>query len=154
MPRFGWILLPLVWGCQNPPNDLPYPLTITPEGIGPIHLGAPFDLLLLRGKLPGFELEKLSEVTSAKGQTIIRLKRHNKPIALIVSDAKGDTLREVIILSPLIKNTQGLGINDILPLSERLHCIEDQCRYANETTILYRTEPHTRTIREITLQQL
>lgn len=155
MRRFGWFLLPLLLiGCRNPPNNLPYPVTLTREGMGAIHAGGTFDIALLRGKLPGFELEKLSEVTSEMGQTIVRLKRNDQSVALIVSDTHGDTISRIIILSPLIKNARGVGINDILPPSERLQCIRDECRYTDEKTITYRLDPHTHIIREITLQSL
>jgi hypothetical protein len=155
MRLFGWMIFPLLFlGCKNPDSPLPYPLTISPEGVGAIHLGGTFDIPLLQGKLPGFELEKLSEVTSATGQTIVRLKRHDEPLALILSDSSGVTITQIIVLSPLIKDTKKLGINDMLPPSEELHCVKDQCTYTANPTITYAIRPDTHTIREINLQQL
>jgi len=153
--RFGTLFLPILfWGCQPSSDALPYPLTISEEGVGSVHLGGSFDIALLRGKLPGFELELLSEVASAKSSPIIRLKRGGKEIALLVSDPKGSILTEVIILSPRVKNTQGIGINDLLPDTEAIRCIRDKCRYSNNSSVTYRIEPGSRTIREITLQKL
>lgn len=140
--------------CHSPDGSLPYPLTITPEGMGSIHPGEPFDIALLRGKLPGFELEKLSRVASEKGATILQLTRGDKPIALIVSDQTGVTLSEIIILSPLVKNFRGLGINDIFPSTKDLNCTQEVCRYTNQPSILYRIDLNSRAIREIILQPL
>lgn len=151
----GWILfLLLFWGCQNPSEPLPYPLTITSDGVGTIHIGGSFDVPLLRGKLPGFELEKLSSVTSSQTQTILQLKRHDEPIAYIVSDAAGDAISEIVVLSPLIKNSHGVGINDPLVLSEKLHCVSGECRYADEPSVTYVINSDAHTIREITVQRL
>lgn len=140
--------------CHSSDGSLPYPLTITQEGMGSIHPGEPFDIALLRGKLPGFELEKLSRVASEKGATILQLTRGDKPIALIVSDQTGATLSEIIVLSPLVKNLHGLGINDTLPPAKDLNCTQEVCRYTNEPSILYTIDPNSRAIREIILQPL
>lgn len=150
-----WVLCALMFlGCQNRSNDLPYPLTITQEGMGAVHLGEPFDIALLQGKLPGFELEKLSQVTSEKGAATVRLKRGNDPIVLMVSDPQGANISEIIVLSPLVKNAQGLGLNDILPPSNNLTCVDDRCRYADQPSLHYTIDPTSRTIREIILQSL
>lgn len=150
-----WGLCALLFlGCQNRSNDLPYPLTITQEGMGTVHLGEPFDVALLQGKLPGFELEKLSRVTSEIGSTTVQLKRGNNSIALMVSDPQGVNLSEVIVLSPLIKNAQGLGLNDVLPSSKNLICTGNQCRYADQPSVHYTIDLDSRIIREITLQPL
>lgn len=151
----GWILFPLLfWGCQTSSNTLPYPLTITSEGVGAIHIGGSFDIPLLRGKLPGFEIEKLSAVNALQTQTILQLKRYDEPIAFIVSDAAGAIISEIIIRSPLIKNSHEVGVNDPLPLSEKLHCVSEQCRYTDEPSITYVINSETHTIREITVQRL
>lgn len=141
-------------GCQNRPNTLPYPLVISQEGMGAVHLGEPFDVAQLQGKLPGFELEKLSQVTSEKGAGTVRLKRGDDPVALIVSDPKGANLSQIIVLSPLVKNAQGLGLNDVLPLSKNLTCTDNQCRYDDQPSVHYTIDPDSRIIREIILQPL
>jgi len=117
-----------------------------------MHLNDSFEIGVLRGKLPGFELEEFSEVTAEKTRTLIRLKRGNMPIALLFADDQSTRLNEILILSPLLKNAQGVGINDPLPLSERITCVHDECRAADEPSIIYRIAPKTHTIREIVLQ--
>lgn len=155
MLRYGWIAaLLVVGGCKSPDSLLPYPLAVTAEGIGPVHIGESFNIPMLRGKLPGFDLEKLSEVTSANGQTILRLKRHESPIALVISDPKGEVIDEVVVLSPLVKDSHGAGINDILKASGHLRCIQEICRDSDIPSITYRIRPDTQTIREITVQRL
>ncbi len=151
----GWILLSLLfWGCHDSPVSLPYPLTITPEGVGAIHLNGTFDIPLLCGKLPGFEIKKLSSVTPDQPQTILQLTRYDEPIALIVSDSSKTTIAQIIVRSPLIKDSAGVGVNNILPISEKLRCDHNQCRYQDKPAITYRIEPQSRSIREIIVQQL
>lgn len=149
----GWILLSLLfWGCHDSPTHLPYPLTITPEGIGTIHLKGTFDIPLLSGKLPGFEIKKLSSVTPDQPQDILQLTRYDEPIALIVSDSGKTKIAQIIVRSPLLKDPAGVGINDILSLSERVYCDRNQCHYKDKPTIIYSIEPQSRVIREITVQ--
>jgi hypothetical protein len=149
----GWILLSLLfWGCHDSRTPLPYPLTITPEGVGAIHLNGTFDIPLLCGKLPGFEIKKLSSVIPDQPQTILQLTRHDEPIVLIVSDSTETRIAQIIVSSPLLKDSAGVGINDILPLSERVRCDHNQCHYKDIPTIIYSIEPQSRSIREITVQ--
>lgn len=144
----------LFFGCQHNSDSLPYPLTLSTQGVGAIHLGESFDIALLRGKLPGFELDTLSRVASAKEASVIRLKRGDEVIAMIAADQTGSVISEIIILSPLIKNMQGMGINDTLPPDKDIRCVRDECRYTGEPSIAYRIESNTRTIREIMIQPL
>lgn len=148
-------MLPLLfWGCHHSSDTLPYPLTLSEEGMGSVHPGDSFDIALLRGKLPGFELELLSPVASAKSAPLIRLKREEREIALFGSDPEGSRITEIIILSPLVKNDEGIGINDPLPDSDAIRCNGDECRYRDHPSITYRIETASRTIREISLQKL
>lgn len=149
----GWILLPLLfWGCHDASTPLPYPLTISPEGVGAIHINGNFDIPLLCGKLPGFEIKKLSSVTPDQPQTILQLTRYDEPILLIVSDSSETKIAQIIVRSPLIKDSAGVGVSDILPISEKLRCDHNQCRYQDKPTITYRIESQSRSIREIIVQ--
>jgi hypothetical protein len=122
--------------------------------MGSVHPGSSFDIALLRGKLPGFELELLSQVASAKNAPLIRLKREEKAIALLVSDPEGSVITEIIVLSPLIKNKEGIGVSDPLPDTDAIRCIRDECRYRDHPSITYRIQTDSRTVREISLQKL
>lgn len=155
MNRIGWALAGLLFlGCNNSSDTLPYPLVITEDGLGAIHPKDPFDIALLRGKLPGFELERLSQVASEKQPSIIRLKRGDHPIALIASDPSGRSISQITLLSPLIKNAEGIGINDLLSKETDIVCAQERCHYADTPSITYWIEPKRGTIIEITLQAL
>jgi hypothetical protein len=140
-----------VFGCSSQNTTLPYPLTISEEGLGAIHPNTPFDQV--EGKLSGFTIDKLSQVSSDQSETIVQLKRGEKIFAQIISDPSGKKISQILILSPLIKNTHNQGIGD--PLTpQNLLCTQESCHYSNEPSILYQTEGSNHTIREITYTKL
>lgn len=151
--RLFFSLLPLLFvGCDVPNEPLPYPLTISEEGLGALHADTPFNQV--NTTLSGFEFEKLSQVSPDKPEMIFQMKRGNHILAHIVSDSSGKKIASIHILSPLIKNKERLGLGDRLPLSETTLCTEDLCHRQNEPSLSYRIDPNQRTIREITYQKL
>lgn len=146
-------LLPLIFiGCGTPNEPLPYPLSISEEGLGALHADTPFNQV--NSTLSGFEFEKLSQISPDKTEMIFQMKRGEYILAHIVSDSSGKKIASIHILSPLIKNKEKLGLGDLLPLNKTTICIEDMCHSQNEPSLHYRIDPNTRTIREITYQKL
>jgi hypothetical protein len=142
----------LLIGCSSEKTALPYPLTISEEGLGAIHPDTPFDQISTT--LSGFEFEKLSQIASDQSNTILQIKRGNSLIAQIVSDPSGKKISVIYILSPLIKNKHGIGIGDPLPYTESLNCNNDLCLSTDEPSLHYRIDLKGRTIREITFSRL
>jgi hypothetical protein len=139
-------------GCDAPNEPLPYPLTISEEGLGAIHPDTPFDQI--NTSLNGFSFEKLSRISSEQSESIFQIKRGEKVIAQIISDSSGKKIASIHILSPLVKNRDNLGLGDPLPLSETLICTDEQCTSRDEPSLSYRIDPNGRTIREITFSRL
>ncbi len=151
--RLLFSLLPLIFiGCGVPNEPLPYPLTISEEGLGALHADTPFNQV--NTTLSGFEFEKLSQISPDKSEIIFQMKRSKHILAHIVSDSSGKKIASIHILSPLIKNKEELGIGDLLPLNETTLCTENLCHYPEEPSLLYRIDSKSRTIREITYQKL
>jgi hypothetical protein len=142
----------LVIGCSSVETTLPYPLTISEEGLGAIHPDTPFDQISTA--LSGFEFEKLSQISSDQSHTIVQIKRSHSLIAQIVSDSSGKKISAIYILSPQIKNKNHLGIGDPLPQSDSLKCDNDLCQSTDEPSLHYRIDVRDRTIREITFSRL
>ncbi|HEX5329079.1 hypothetical protein [Sulfuricurvum sp.] len=142
----------LVIGCSSQNSTLPYPLTISEEGLGAIYPDTPFDQI--NTALSGFEFEKLSQISSNQSNTILQMKRGNNLIAQIVSDPSGKKISEIYILSPLIKNKHAIGIGDPLPQDGSLKCEHDLCQSSDEPSLHYRIDLKERTIREITFSRL
>lgn len=139
-------------GCSTPKDALPYPLTISEEGLGSIHPNTPFNQL--NSSLSGFTFEKLSRVSPDQNQLIFQLKRGKMLIADIVSDSSGKKIAEIQIVSPLIKNKNHQGLGDQLPMSKTLRCKNDLCYYENEPSLHYRIDLNTQIIQEITFSRL
>lgn len=139
-------------GCSTPSDTLPYPLLISEEGLGAIHPDTPFEKIST--SLSGFEFEKLSQISPQESEIIFQMKRGNSVMAHIVSDASGKKIVSIHILSPLIKNKNNQGLGDLLPQTKTLKCADDLCHYPEEPSLLYRIDPKSRTIREITYQKL
>jgi len=151
--RLFFSLLPLIFvGCDVPNEPLPYPLTISEEGLGALHADTPFNQV--NTTLSGFEFEKLSQISPDKPEIIFQMKRGKHILAHIVSDSSGKKIASIHILSPLIKNKERLGLGDCLPSNETTICTEDLCHRQNEPSLNYRIDPNQRTIREITYQKL
>ena len=142
----------LLIGCSNSDNALPYPLTISENGLGAIHPDTPFEQT--NSSLSGFEFEKLSQISPEYPEIIYQMKRGDSLIAQIVSDASGKKISAIHILSPQIKNKQNLGLGDPLPQAKTLTCPNSLCSYSDEPSVHYRIDPNTRTILEITFQKL
>lgn len=139
-------------GCDAQNEPLPYPLTISEEGLGAIHPDMPFDQI--NTSLSGFSFEKLSQISPDQSETIFQIKRGERVIAHIISDSSGKKIASIHILSPLVKNRDNLGLGDPLPLSETLICTHHQCTSSDEPSLSYRIDPNGRTIREITFSRL
>lgn len=139
-------------GCSSPDISLPYPLTISEEGLGAIHPDTPFEQIST--SLSGFEFEKLSQISPEHPEMIYQMKRGKNLIAHIVSDSSGKKISEIHILSPLIKNKYRLGLGETLPQNTPLTCRDQLCSYPDEPSVHYRIDPKTQTIREITFQKL
>ena len=149
--RLFFVALVLL-GCSSPNTSLPYPLTISEEGLNAIHPDTPFDQIT--NAMSGFEFEKLSQISSDQSNTILQMKRGNSLIAQIVSDPTGKKVSEIYILSPLIKNKQGLGLGESFPQNDQIHCNATECISKNEPSVHYRIDPVNRTILEITFSRL
>lgn len=139
-------------GCNTPNESLPYPLTISEEGLGAIHYNTPFDQV--NTSLSGFTFEKLSKISPDQKEIIFQVKRGKNTMADIVSDSSGKKIAEIQVVSPLIKNKYAQGLGDILPQSKTLQCSNDLCHNENEPSIHYRIDRNTRTIKEITFSRL
>lgn len=139
-------------GCGSNNASLPYPLTISEEGLGAIHPDTPINQI--NTLLSGFEFEKLSQVSSDQNNVILQMKRSGHPMAQIVSDKTGKKIAAIYITSNLIKNKQGLGLGDPLPKNDHILCKGDLCTEANEPSLHYRIDPNRRTILEITFSRL
>lgn len=150
---YRFLLIALFFiGCGSHDAGLPYPLTISEEGLGAIHPDTPINQI--NTVLSGFEFEKLSQVSSDHNNVILQMKRSNHPIAQIVSDETGKKIAAIYITSNLIKNKQGLGLGDTLPKNEHVRCEGDLCTGTNEPSVHYRIDPNHRTILEITFSRL
>lgn len=139
-------------GCGSHDAALPYPLTISEDGLGAIHPDTPINQV--NTVLSGFEFEKLSQVSSDHNNVILQMKRSGHPIAQIVSDETGKRIAAIYITSNLIKNKQGLGLGDPLPKNEHILCDGNLCTGTNEPSLHYRIDPNRRTILEITFSRL
>lgn len=149
--RFLLVVLFFI-GCGSPNAALPYPITISEEGLGAIHPDTPINQI--NTLLSGFDFEKLSQVSSDHNNVILQMKRAGHPIAQIVSDETGKKIAVIYITSNLIKNKQGLGLGDTLPKNEHILCKGDLCTGINEPSVHYRIDPNRRTILEITFSRL
>lgn len=139
-------------GCTVPNEPLPYPLTISEEGLGAIHPETPFDQV--NTKLSGFTFEKLSQISPDHPETIFQMKRGDNVIAQIISDPSGKKIASILITSPLVKNKDNQGLGDPLPMDKTLRCDKNLCSNINEPSLLYRIDPNGRIIREITFSRL
>jgi hypothetical protein len=139
-------------GCSSPNTALPYPLTISEEGLGAIHPDIPFEQISTT--LSGFDFEKLSQISPQHPEMIYQMKRGGNLIAHIISDTSGKKIAAIHILSPLIKNKHNLGLGDSIPQSGVVNCHDELCTYTDEPSLHYRIDPNGRTIREITFQKL
>ncbi len=142
----------LLVGCSKPSETLPYPLTISEEGIGAIHPNTPIDQL--NTTLSGFEFQKLNPVSPDQQAVIFQIKRGDTLIAQIFSDGSGKKISSIHILSPLIKNKSHVGLGDRLPSDKKLVCDHDLCHTLDEPSLHYRLDPLTRIVREITFSRL
>ncbi|MGD9654589.1 MAG: hypothetical protein AB7U44_05275 [Sulfuricurvum sp.] len=151
-PFIAVCLLFFMYGCQSPERNLPYPLTVTEDGLGAIHADTPMDLI--QSKLSGFSFEKLSQITPEHPEIIVQLKRGSNILAQIVSDRSGKKISAIVIVSPLITNRHNEGITGQLRSNIPLTCDENGCFYTDEPSVRYRLDPSDKTIREITYQKL
>ncbi len=142
----------IINGCDTPNEPLPYPLTISEDGLGAIHADTPFDQVSTT--LSGFIFEKLSQISPDQNQFIFQMKRGKSAVADIVSDPSGKKIAEIQVVSPLIKNKYSQGLGDILPLSKTLLCSDTLCHNENEPSVHYRIDRNTRMIKEITFSRL
>jgi hypothetical protein len=146
------LLALLISGCDTPNKSLPYPLSITEEGLGSLHPDTPFNQV--NTSLSGFEFEKLSQISPNQNEMVFLIKRGKKTLAQVVSDPSGKKIAEIQIISPLIKNRYDQGLGDPLPTSKTLQCSDDVCQNANEPSVHYRIDQNTRIIKEITFSRL
>lgn len=151
MRRLTILLFFLLSGCSEQSTTLPYPLIISQEGLGAIHPGTPIDQIPTL--MVGFEVEKLSAVSSVDQATIYQIKRNGATLAQVISDKSGKKVDSIHVLSPLIKDTYDQGINE--PLKEQsFHCQGNQCTDTSSPQMSYTVDPKNRTILEITYQKL
>lgn len=141
-------------GCSQPEDTLPYPLIISQEGLGAIHPAQAYNFHSLNSALPGFELVRLDAVSGEQAQHLILLKRGSSEIARIFISPDQKKIEEIFILSAQIKNRDGKGIGDILPVTATLKCQSLTCRYIDEPSLSYTIEPSTHRIIEISYQKL
>jgi len=151
------LLLPLVFwfnACSQPNNVLPYPLTITEEGLGAIHPERPYDFNTLQASLPGIDFIRFEPVSSESIEHIILLKRGSINIAQIFIEPNQKKIHEIFILSSQIKNKDHRGIGDTLNQRSSLHCEADLCRYTDEPSVSYKINIQTHRILEISYRKL
>lgn len=149
-----YLLILMVWllsGCSEPTSTLPYPLFITQEGLGAIHPETPIDQIPTL--MVGFEIEKLSAVSSSDEASIYQIKRGDTLLAHVVSDSSGKKIDAIHILSPLIKDTHDQAIHEPLKKTPFL-CEGNRCTDPSSPRIHYTIDPNNRTILEITFQKL
>ena len=139
-------------GCGTPDETLPYPLTVSEEGLGAIHPNTPF--AQVNTALSGFAFEKLSQISPEQSEIMFQIKRGDAVMAQVISDSSGKKIASIHILSPLIKNKYNQGLGDVLLQTKALECADDLCHYRNEPSLHYRIDTKNRTIREITYQKL
>lgn len=139
-------------GCTVPKNTLPYPLTISEEGLGTLNFDTSFEQI--NTSLIGFDFQKLSRISAEQNCIIVQIKRGGKTIAQIFSDPSGKKIVTIAILSPLIKNKSNIGLGDPLPLNKNLICNDNRCHSEMEPSLHYRIDPSSRIIREITFSRL
>jgi hypothetical protein len=150
---YRFFIIPLLFiGCGSVDTHLPYPLTISEEGLGAIHPDTPINQV--NTLLSGFEFDKLSQVSSDRNSVILQMKRGTHPIAQIVSDESGKKIAAIYINSNLIKNKQGIGLGEPLPQNDQIRCDGPECISKNEPSVHYRIDPANRTILEITFSRL
>lgn len=140
--------------CHSPQEPLPYPITLNEEGLGAIRPGGTYDSALIQSKLPGFTVEKLSQITPQKSQSLLALKRGEHLLAHIFPDSREKGIERITLYSGLIKDHRGQSIGDVIQADGDLRCGENECHYGAETPLRYRIDPSSRIIREITLQKL
>ncbi len=140
-------------GCSTPHDrPLPYPLTLSPEGLGPIRPGSAFDPAAIQGKLPGFAVEKISRVTPGRSETILLLKRDGRILAHIFPDVAGETITRVSVVSALISDDTGRKVGD--PRSTPLECGDAECLDRSRPALRYHLAPGGKTISEISVVKL
>lgn len=140
-------------GCGVSEDSLPYPLTITDEGVGAIRPGMAFDSSRIQSTLPGFTVDAVSRISPQKEPMILLLKRGDTPILYLLPDSEGKQILRITALSPLIKDRYDQGIGDPLRTTPSLSCKESECFYADTPGVRYTLDPAGR-IREITVQKL
>lgn len=148
------VLALFLTNCHSPQEPLPYPLTLSEEGLGIIRPGGIYDSSLIQSKMPGFTVEKLSLITPGKAQTLLALKRGDHLLAHIFPDGAEEHIERITLHSDLIKDHRGQSIGDVIQTDGDLHCGADECHYGTETALFYRTDPKSRIILEITLRKL
>lgn len=141
-------------GCQAPTEPLPYPITLSPEGLGPVRPGLSFDIAALQSKLPGFTVEKMSQITPERSQILFTLKRGDAVMAYIFPDEQGKRIGHISVVTERIPDHNGQKVGDPIHENPSLRCAGDECRYETHPSLSYRLAPSSRIIREITLQKL
>ena len=150
--RFFWSALVLFMaGCSQENKTLPYPLSLTEEGLGAIHPDTPFEEIPTA--ILGFECEKLTAVSSSNKELIYQIKRGGDPLAHVVSDPSGKKIASIHILSPLSPDSRGQTLGDPL-MDEPFICDNTRCFDPETPALHYTIDPDTRRILEITLQRL
>jgi hypothetical protein len=140
-----------VIGCSSQTTSLPYPLTISEEGLGAIHPDTPFNQIPTL--MIGFETEKLSAVSSSDQVMIYQIKRGGDLLAQVISDSSGKKVASIHILSSLIQDRYNQTLGQ--PLQKKpFICHDNQCADPAAPNILYTIEPNQRTILEITYQTI
>lgn len=152
MKRLLILLFFILGGCSSEQSTtLPYPLVVSEDGLGSIHPNTPIDQIPTQ--MIGFEIEKLSAVSSADQAAVYLIKKNGNILAQIISDKSGKKIDSIHILSPLIKDTYDQTIN--MPLKEKSFlCEGSRCADPRSPQIFYTIDPKSRTILEITYQKL
>lgn len=145
-----WAICILFTGCGSPDEILPYPLTITQEGLGPLHPTTPFEEVPTA--MIGFESQKLSLISPEQTEVIYAISKGSHTVAHVFSDTSGKKIEAIHILSVQVQDGHGQKIGYVLDAS--IPCDHTQCSDPSSPSIRYEIDPKTRIIRQINYQRL
>lgn len=152
MVRLGifWTIFILFIGCGSPDETLPYPLTITQEGLGPLHPTTPFEEVPTA--MIGFESQKLSLISPDQTEVIYAISKGSHTVAHVFSDTSGKKIDAIHVLSVHVQDVHGQKIGSALEAS--IPCGNGRCSDPSSPSISYEIDPKTRIIRQINYQRL
>lgn len=144
----------LIAGCDSPQDpSLPYPMTLTSQGLGSLRMGTAFEPSLIQGKLPGLNVEKLSQIVPQGAETLLVIKRGDTVLGYVFPDDSGKSVAKIAVTTPLIPDETGRKTGQPLPPLAKMRCSGDECAFV-DSPLRYRIDPANRIIREIVVQKL